>query len=1031
MRPLNFALARHEYVSQLQLVTSSWADIVQRFAEPPAVASQRDAWTNKAISGDFYCLFCPSQFKPTDDPDAKRNKQLEYSRCNANVLGKDLLVLDIDNDTAKGRSTLSIDEAMRRFADYEFLLYTSYNHSNPEKGNADRFRIVFPLSAHCTKADWELRREQMKFLWPFADPASFVLSQPFYLPVVHPDRQADYQCHTHHGKWMDWSEIQAAAKPSRKVSGNQAPAVPDFDLTTHRITLRDGTQLTASDLFSQLQEGYQHRLPCFSPFRPDQKPDCFAYRLGPNLYIWDNTTAHATPLRIVSRRITDDELNSNIIIDWLAENEQRKAARKAQHQATLHTVPEPPKPAPLIECTEPSPIFRMESRYLDEVEKPKLPQKGMVFIKSPKGTGKTEFLKRVVQEIKGRVLLIGHRVSLLSSLSERLGLVNYQNTKGTPDRLAISLDSLTRLSGGFMSKEAPKPYDTVFIDESEQVLRHLTSDTLKKRRSEVINNLIRVVRGASRIICLDADLTGELSIEVMAKLRGDEQLESDELIGYLNEYQYTDRSVELFPTQAQLLTDLLELMVTGQRAFIATNVRAFAERLAVAIPQYWPDAKILVISSHTRDEPAVLSFLEAPSAGARKYDVVIATPSMATGVSIDTQGHFAAVYGFFTQRPATFQDCDQAISRVREALPVKVWIQGVEHKYPPRPERHYYDTAKYRETLTRIRLPNESTDFTQGELLWLDIYARLCWLEGCWMHNKRQSFIDLKQAAGYTVTFAGYDKEAQKLGEAALEQAKHDVLQAEVEAIMAAWDLDDDEAEAIAKKQVKTRSEELSLTRYHIQKHLRGQPFTEENVYTTLARRHLQKARRINQGLSTIDTLIRDDKNEREKSKHAVTDYSHRTKEVERFRELATVAGLEYRTLLADALKYSRARKKLDAAKRASLPRSGARRLATGAFNAETAGIDVTISKAQLLAIAAHYAKHVAEYNLFFGSRIKDPTKEENQLKAWNATFGFFGLPLRKLKKGPRGNQSIVYQIDYLTDGLLLEVMANAILSEK
>lgn len=1018
MRPLHYALVRNEYIHQPKLITSNWDELVTTLAKPPAIALDRKSWSGNAVIHDIYCAICPSQFLALDDKNAEVTR-FGYRRCNGNVLGKDLLILDIDNDATKDRPQLSIEQALKLFGEYEFVLYTSFNHRNPAKGNVDKFRIVFPLSAYCPKDEWELRRERMKYQWPSADPASFTLSQIFFLPVTSPERQASFQFHHNKGRWYDWQKIEVAAKRPRPAREKPALHTTNDDSAAGTIiTLKDQSCLSASELFNRLDQGYENSVRCYSPFRSDNKPDCFAYSLGPNLYVFDNATRQTTAIPILSRQKHETVINPQIVIDGLA----NIAERKQQHLESLHTVIQPEPPAPAIRPGDEA-VQRMDCRYLGDFPDFKLPEKGLIFIKSPKGTGKTEMMKQLVQENTGRTLLIGHRIGLISSLAQRLGLDFYQDTTAISGRFAISLDSLTRFvtKGGMQEK----PYDTIFLDESEQVLRHLTADTLKKRRNDVFNVFIRLIQQAKRIVCLDADLSGILTIEVMAQLRGEEQLESDELIGYLNEYRYTDRSIEIFPTREMLITDLLTLMVGGERAFVATNVRAFAEKLAAVIYRNCPEAKILVVSSHTRDDDAVKAFFNAPSTEALKYDVVIATPSMATGVSIDTKQHFRAVYGFFSLRPLTYQDCDQAISRVRELLPTKVWIQASDHDYPPRPKQYFYDLAKERERLTRIRLPGEDAEFTQGELLWFDIYARLNWLEAAWMHDKRNRFIALKEEGGFTVTYASHEEEAHDLGVDAMLEAKLDTQEIEVRAIMSAQDLTSDEAGEIAKKQVKTRHEELALSKYRIKTHLGQQPFSYENVYTTHANKHLLKATRMEQALTDIRILVMDDRLERHFSRAAVTDFSHRTKQVELWRELEKVANLDFRKLLVDSLCYFHAWKKWKAAQAKCAPRSQERRVAQAIFDSAVENADITIPKDKLVAVATHYQSRLDEYNLFFDCRIIDPTFDGNLMKVWNTTFGHFGLPLRKVKRGPRGDQVAFYEINYISDGLLLDVMAD------
>lgn len=1059
MRPLNLALFRNQYdQTHPKFLMWNWPEVVQHFAQAPAIAKDREKWSDDATNGSSrYCAFVPSHFLPKDDPAAMRGKSGKgYSRCNRNVLGKDLLILDIDNDTSKGRPTLTVEQAISLFSEYEFFLYTSYNHRNPAKGDTDKFRMILPLASHCAKADWELRREAMKALWPFADPASFVLSQYFFTPVVHPDRLTTYQQHHNKGKWLDWAEIVAKAQHAPAVRPTTNAPKPSLDIPSVSITLKDGTTTTAAELYWAIGEGYEHRVSCYSPFRDDHTPGCFAQRAGPHLFIWDNALQQSTPIRVLPRPVREADIAPEIVIEGLADLKKRKAA----HLAALHTVTTPTV-LPLIEYPA-SPVIRMNVQYLKDIYASALPEKGLVFIKSPKGTGKTELMKLLVKQTDGRVLLIGHRISLLSSLAERLGLTNYQDIKGTKDRMVISLDSLTRFSSKANTKEPP--YDTIFIDESEQVLRHLTADTLKRRRQDVVNVLIRQIRSAKRIICLDADLSSKLTIELIAKLRGDEQLESDELVGYLNEFRFTDRSIEIYDNKNHLLTELLTLLVGGGRAFVATNSRRFAEQINATIQHYCPQAKTLVVSSHTRDEPLVTAFFDDPTGESAKYDAVIATPSMATGVSIDTKRddapesawfdeireiidtappsdsekadnhsdakhRFDEVYGFFNQRPLTFHDCDQAISRVRGNVPTKVWIQQPARESSPPTERWLYDQAKERELQTRIRLPNEVAELTQGELLWLDIYARLCWLEVKWMHNKRQQFIGLKEETGYAVTFAAKDDAAEAMGKAALEETEFDHIAKEVLDIMAADSINDDEAERIAAKQVKKRQEELQLSRHLIKQHLGNLVFSFENVYATHAKKHLKKAKLIRQALSPIDDLVIEDENEREFSKSAVTDFAHRTKQVEMWRKLEVIAGLDYRSLLSDSLTYFRAYTKLKAVKSAFPIRSKERRQAQETFYEETAKANIVIDIDQLEAIGQHYASNMHDYNLFFGCQITDPTDDRNLMKVWNATFGYFGLPLRKVKRGPRGGQVPVYEINYIGDGVLLEVMADAFLT--
>lgn len=56
-----------------------------------------------------------------------------------------------------------------------------------------------------------------------------------------------------------------------------------------------------------------------------------------------------------------------------------------------------------------------------------------------------------------------------------------------------------------------------------------------------------------------------------------------------------------------------------------------------------------------------------------EYDIVLASPSIGTGVSIDILGHFTSVWGCFLG-VAPENATRQAIARVREGVPRHLWV---------------------------------------------------------------------------------------------------------------------------------------------------------------------------------------------------------------------------------------------------------------------------------------------------------------------------------------------------------------------
>jgi Origin of replication binding protein len=161
---------------------------------------------------------------------------------------------------------------------------------------------------------------------------------------------------------------------------------------------------------------------------------------------------------------------------------------------------------------------------------------GITMVKSAKGSGKTEALKALLADIRaGRylpgiarkerinsVLLIGHRQSLIREAAAKLGLRCYLDPDDT-DRgmrtLAVCLDSLPKYNESSGGRQ-PKAHDLVIIDESEQVLAHLLSDTIEKRYGieRCFDALMYEVANAKAVIALDADL-GLVTAQAMQAMR--------------------------------------------------------------------------------------------------------------------------------------------------------------------------------------------------------------------------------------------------------------------------------------------------------------------------------------------------------------------------------------------------------------------------------------------------------------------------------------------------------------------------------
>lgn len=135
--------------------------------------------------------------------DAKHQEWGGYSRCHNNVIEVPFLVLDVDNQ--KTTEPYTIDDICEALNGIECLLYTSYNHRNKDKDNGvDKVRVIIPFTDPISAEDYQKRMESMRTTFPFAARESFTLSQPYWPPIVHPDRKHLFEYRKLDGELLDW-----------------------------------------------------------------------------------------------------------------------------------------------------------------------------------------------------------------------------------------------------------------------------------------------------------------------------------------------------------------------------------------------------------------------------------------------------------------------------------------------------------------------------------------------------------------------------------------------------------------------------------------------------------------------------------------------------------------------------------------------------------------------------------------------------------------------------------------------------------
>ncbi|WP_162742232.1 plasmid replication protein, CyRepA1 family [Nitratireductor sp. OM-1] len=425
---------------------------------------------------------------------------------------------------------------------------------------------------------------------------------------------------------------------------------------------------------------------------------------------------------------------------------------------------------------------------------------GVTFIKSPKGTGKTEFLKEIISKKAKSVLLIGHRRSLIRQMCDRLGLDCYLDEIENPQTrtdgrefYGISLDSIQRV-------QRLKQYDYVLIDESEQVLAHFLSDTISSKRQRIFVHLRQLIASAKHVIALDADL-GWISFNNIS-LWAREVKKDTPIKLCINQHESAGRKIEMYPSSKAIAGDIESSVNAGYKVFVTSNSKTTVDKIHASITKrFGKKKKSILITSATTNTDKVKDFLGDPAIQSLKYDAVFASPSISSGVDIsfpDNEQIFDVVYGLFENGITSHFDCDQQLSRVRHPKAIKVYVSG---------RRHFYDTCA--DTVMNDAV---QSDLMEHLLTGLDQYGQPVFAKSdpllqlvtpiltqnrASMNDLRNNFIDYKERQGFTVLQTEPDDHIVIAGAELLKHGASLSAQEYADRLMMADRLDDNEFEDV------------------------------------------------------------------------------------------------------------------------------------------------------------------------------------------------------------------------------------------
>ncbi len=417
--------------------------------------------------------------------------------------------------------------------------------------------------------------------------------------------------------------------------------------------------------------------------------------------------------------------------------------------------------------------LKINCRFIQNI---KLPENAkLICIKAPKGTGKTEYLASIAAEAiaKGQpILIISHRINLCQEMCRRFGLPYVTELRtsqfGRALGYGLCIDSLhAKSQAGFNPENWGDAL--IFIDEAEQVFDHLlrantSVGTFRREIAENLNQLFfNVSEGAGRIFLSDADLSDK-AIDYAKKLCG------GDIEPYIVENEWKPEHgyqiINFNQSNPDLwLRELLEYIRNGGIPLIFTDSQKpkskyGTKNLESLLKFHFPDKRILRIDGITvaeTDHPACGCVTKLNDI-AKEYDIIIASPSLETGVSIDLRDHFSSVW-LKSQGVTTSNSVRQMLARLRDfSVPRYLWISkvafpigsGCERKTDVLREQHDH----LKNTIRLLNLADQGILLAQdeGESAHLETWATICADINAQRHHFREYTLYKLQQEGHTIT---------------------------------------------------------------------------------------------------------------------------------------------------------------------------------------------------------------------------------------------------------------------------------------
>lgn len=290
---------------------------------------------------------------------------------------------------------------------------------------------------------------------------------------------------------------------------------------------------------------------------------------------------------------------------------------------------------------------------------------GITLIVAPTASGKTKHVIKpfaAASKKTGNFLAVAPLVSLIKELSKKLDTDNYEDMKTrsqvmASDSMSVCLPSIK----SFVLKPFIDRASHIAVDEISQNIRFTSSNSCSvtgASSEDVYFELKKLVTESKQVVAADASID-EQTLQFFEQARPDEQFTIIDMPP-----RDTGRKCFIYESMSDLIDKIYKEMANGGRVWIAVESADRAEVLrSVFASQY----DVMMINSHNKNRKEQKKFLEDAKHESLFYDIVIASPTISSGISVEHPGlpHFTMIAGIASGNRICPADFMQMLARVR------------------------------------------------------------------------------------------------------------------------------------------------------------------------------------------------------------------------------------------------------------------------------------------------------------------------------------------------------------------------------